>query len=99
MKARSILLAAVGALAMTSLAAPVLAQPYDRDDWHGHHEDHWRGHEGRERHEGYAPGYYAPRAYYAPPPPVVYAPPQAYYAPPPPVVYGSPGVTFGVTIP
>ena len=100
MKARSILLAAVGALAMTSLAAPVLAQPYDRDDWHGHHDDHWRGHEGREHRGGYyAPGYYAPRAYYAPPPPVVYAPPQAYYAPPPPVVYGSPGVTFGITIP
>jgi hypothetical protein len=94
MKARPILLAAAGILAMTSLAAPVLAQPYDRDGWHGHH-DHWRGHEWREHHERY----YAPRAYYAPPPPVVYAPPQAYYAPPPPVVYGRPGVTFGITIP
>jgi len=91
MKARSILLAAAGALAMTSLAAPVFAQPYD---WH-HDHDHWHGHGDR----GYRGGYYAPRAYYAPPPPVVYAPPQAYYAPPPPVVYGSPGVTFGITIP
>lgn len=92
MKARSILLAAAGALAMTSLAAPVFAQPYDRD-WHDDH-DGWRGHEWREHHDRY----YAPRAYYAPPP-VVYAPPPAYYAPPPPVVYGSPGVTFGITIP
>ena len=93
MKARSILLAAAGALAVTGLAAPAFAQPYDRD-WHGDH-DHWRGHDWQEHHDRY----YAPRAYYAPPPPVVYAPPPAYYAPPPPVVYASPGVTFGVTIP
>jgi hypothetical protein len=99
MKARSILLAAAGALAITSLAAPAFAQPYDRD-WH-HDRDHWRGHEWRKHHDRD----YAPRAYYAPPPgyyappPVVYAPPPAYYAPPPPVVYRRPGVTFGITIP
>jgi hypothetical protein len=88
MKARSILLAAAGALAVTGLAAPAFAQPHD---WHHDHHDHWHG------HDRYYPP--PPRPHYVPPPPVVYAPPPAYYAPPPPVVYASPGITFGITIP
>ena len=72
---RVVPLVLVGALALTSLAAPAMA---DRDDGHWRHDGHHRGWEGPP------PVYYPlPRPYY--PPPVVYAPPPPpayYYAPP-----------------
>ena len=85
------LAAAVGLLVLSASAAPVLADPYDRD-WRRHEawrEHEWREHEWRERQaEVYRrpPVYYAPRPFY-------YAPPLSYSVPPT-VFYGRPGYGY-----
>jgi hypothetical protein len=91
MRARSLTLAALGAVVLLGSALPAFA---DADDWR-HRE--WREHQWREHHE-WRPSYYAPPAAYYAPPPAYYAPPPAYryYAPPP--VYPGPGVSFGFTV-
>ncbi len=99
MKARSILLAAAGALAMTSLAAPCWPSPMTVTTGMAIMRITGAATSRGSITKAMRPATTRRAAYYAPPPPVVYAPPQAYYAPPPPVVYGSPGVTFGITIP
>lgn len=83
MRARSLVLAALGAVFVLGAAAPAFA---DRDDWRRHEWREHREHEWRE-HRGWDRGYYAPPVYYAPP---------TYYAPPP--VYYNPGVSFGFTV-
>ncbi len=88
MKARRILVATIGLLAVAGAIVPAKAD----DDWRWHRgrEHGWREHRDWDR--GYYGGYYAP--------PVVVAPaPYGYYAPPPVYNYGySPGVTFGFTV-
>jgi hypothetical protein len=83
-RAAGVAVAVAGAMAVTSVATPALA------DWHGR---------GWHR-QWYGPGWgwgWGPPAYYYRPPPIYYAPP-VVYAPPPPPVYYSPGVSFGLTI-
>jgi hypothetical protein len=89
MRARSLLLAALGGILAFGSIAPAQA---DRDGWR-RHEWRERGWDGGGRHRHYRP--YAPPVYY--PAPVIVAPPAyRYYAPPPPpVYYGNPGVSFG----
>jgi hypothetical protein len=82
-RAATVALAVAGAMAVTSVATPAMA------DWHG---NGWH-----RRWYGPGWGWGAPAYYYYRPPPVYYAPP-VVYAPPPPPVYYSPGVSFGLTI-
>ena len=82
MKARSIILAAAGALAVM-VAIPTAQAGEDRYDKHGRgHGGGYRGgyDDGDERPRWRPQPYWQPYGYYAPPP-VYYAPP-AYYAPP-----------------
>ena len=101
MKARSIILAAAGALAVMA-AIPTAQAGDDRRDKHGrgygggygdgYERPRWRSQPPRHHWQPY--GYYAPPpVYYAPPgyyaPPVYYAPPRDYgYAPPPALYFG-----------
>ena len=90
------LVVAVGAGALL-VGAGALPARADDDGWRGRGHE-WREHEWRERHEwcehhpyqcGYPPG-----VYYAPPPPVVYAP-----APPPPPVVYAPAPSLDIIVP
>ena len=99
MKARSIILAAAGALAVMAAISTAQAGD-DRRDKHGRgYGGGYRGHydDGYERprwgpqaprHHWQPYGYYAPPpVYYAPP--AYYAPPRHYgYAPPPALYFG-----------
>jgi hypothetical protein len=96
------LVVAVGAAALL-VGASALPARADDDGWRGRgherREHEWREHEWREHerrewceHHPYQCGY-PPGVYYAPPPPVVYAPP-----PPPPVVY-APAPSLDIVVP
>ena len=96
--ARTALAAAVGVVALISVAAPAMAD-----------DDGWKKHHGHYKPYIVAPGYvyggyyYAPSppvVYYAPPAPVYVEPPPMVYAPPPPVYYAPPsGLSFGINVP
>ena len=96
----TVLLAAIGIVALVCAAAPL--RPAMADGWKHHHGS------GGGDDDDQGDGYYAPGYVYYPPPPVVYyAPRPVYVAPPPPVVYqapapvyyGPPTLSFGVTVP
>jgi hypothetical protein len=75
MNARTVLCAALGALAVTAVMAPTTsarADDYDR---------HWHHHEWRPAFRPYFPVF---RPYVVVRPPAYYVPPPVYYAPPPP---------------
>ena len=97
--ARTALAAAVGVVALISVAAPAMAD-----------DDGWKKHHGHYKPYIVAPGYVYGGYYYAPSPPVVYyappapvyvePPPPMIYAPPPPVYYAPPsGLSLGINVP
>ncbi|MGE0223187.1 MAG: hypothetical protein AB7F35_18375 [Acetobacteraceae bacterium] len=89
MRARSLILAALGTALILGAAAPAHA---DRDGWRRHG---WRDHGWHRPHYQPRPRYYAPPVVVAPPPVYrYYAPPPVYYANP---YYANPGITFGFT--
>jgi hypothetical protein len=95
MKARSFILAAAGALAVTAAVPAAQAN--------GYHQGHGRGYDGYGRgYEGYGRGYERPhwRPHHRPAwrPYGYYAPPPVYYAPRP-YAYAPPSVYFGFGVP
>jgi hypothetical protein len=81
MKARSLILAAIGALAVTAAAPAAQAngyhQRYGGDYGRGYERPHWRPPHHYRHYRPY--GYYAPPPVYYAPRPYAYAPPAVYF--------------------